>query len=47
MSPPRWRKEVERVLITEDRIARRIRVMAREIERDFSRTRRNGGWFHC
>ena len=33
--PPRWRKEVERVLITEDRIARRIRVMAREIERDF------------
>jgi hypoxanthine phosphoribosyltransferase len=33
--PSRWRKEVERVLITEDQIARRIRVMAREIERDF------------
>ena len=33
--PPRWRKEVERVLITEDQIARRIRVLAREIERDF------------
>jgi hypoxanthine phosphoribosyltransferase len=33
--PPRWRKEVERVLITEGRIARRIRVMAREIENDF------------
>jgi hypoxanthine phosphoribosyltransferase len=33
--PPRWRKEVERVLITEGQIARRILVMAREIERDF------------
>ena len=33
--PPRWRKEVGRVLITEDQIARRIRQMAREIERDF------------
>jgi hypoxanthine phosphoribosyltransferase len=33
--PSRWRKEVERVLITEDQIARRIRVLAREIERDF------------
>ena len=33
--PPRWRKEVECVLITEGQIARRIRVMAREIERDF------------
>jgi len=33
--PPRWRREVERVLITEGQIARRIRLMAREIERDF------------
>jgi hypoxanthine phosphoribosyltransferase len=33
--PPRWRKEVERILITDEQIARRIRVMAREIERDF------------
>jgi hypoxanthine phosphoribosyltransferase len=33
--PPRWRKEVERILIPEDRIARRVRVMAREIGRDF------------
>jgi hypoxanthine phosphoribosyltransferase len=33
--PPRWRKEVERVLITEHQIARRIRGLAREIERDF------------
>jgi len=31
----KWRQEVERVLITEDQIARRIQVMAREIERDF------------
>jgi len=33
--PPRWRKEVDRVLITEDQLARRIRRMAREIEADF------------
>jgi hypoxanthine phosphoribosyltransferase len=33
--PPRWRKDVERVLITEDQIARRIRGLARQIERDF------------
>jgi len=33
--PVRLRKEVERVLITERQIARRIRGLAREIERDF------------
>ena len=33
--PPRWRKEVERILITDRQIARRIRGLAREIERDF------------
>jgi len=33
--PLRWRKEVERVLITEPQIARRIRAMAREIEHDY------------
>jgi hypoxanthine phosphoribosyltransferase len=33
--PLRWRKEVERVLITEEQIARRIKILAREIERDF------------
>jgi hypoxanthine phosphoribosyltransferase len=33
--PPRLRKEVERVLITEEQIARRIKILAREIERDF------------
>ncbi len=34
--PPRWRKEVERVLITEAQIARRIRVMSRDIVRDYA-----------
>ena len=33
--PPRWRTEVERVLITEDELAQRILVLARKIERDF------------
>ena len=33
--PRRWRKEVERVLITESQLARRIRSLARQIERDF------------
>src|SRR5258707_10480094 len=34
--PPRWRKEVERILITDDRLARRIRQMSLEIEHDFT-----------
>jgi hypoxanthine phosphoribosyltransferase len=34
--PPGWRKEVERILITEDQIARRIRSMARDIMRDYA-----------
>jgi hypoxanthine phosphoribosyltransferase len=33
--PAGWRGEVERVLITETQLARRIRRMSREIERDF------------
>ena len=33
--PARWRKEVERILITDEQIARRIKTLAREIERDF------------
>jgi len=33
--PPRWRKEVERILFTEAQIARRVQSLAREIERDF------------
>jgi hypoxanthine phosphoribosyltransferase len=34
-APMRWRKEVERVLITEEQIARRVKILAREIGRDF------------
>lgn len=33
--PARWRGEVERVLITQPQLARRIKAMAREIEQDF------------
>ena len=33
--PVRWRKEVERVLITEAQLARRVKTLAREIEKDF------------
>ena len=33
--PPRWRHEVERILFTDQQIARRIGEMSREIERDF------------
>ena len=33
--PPRWRREVERVLITEAQLARRVKILAREIEQDF------------
>jgi hypoxanthine phosphoribosyltransferase len=30
-----WRKEIERVLITEEQLGRRVKILAREIERDF------------
>jgi len=33
--PIRWRGEVERVLITDEQIARRVKSLARKIERDF------------
>jgi hypoxanthine phosphoribosyltransferase len=33
--PIRWRKEIERVLITEEQLARRVKILAHEIERDF------------
>lgn len=33
--PPRLRSEVEEILITEEQLARRIKILAREIERDF------------
>ena len=34
--PPRWQGEVERILLTEDQIARRIRAVSRQITRDFA-----------
>src|SRR5712675_1279635 len=33
--PTRWRKEVEKILFTEEQIARRVKTLSREIERDF------------
>ena len=33
--PPRWRKDVEKILITDEQLAKRIKILAREIERDF------------
>jgi len=33
--PPRWRREVQRVLINAEQLARRNHSLAREIERDF------------
>ena len=33
----RWRKEVERVLITDEQLARRVKSLAREIQRDFAK----------
>lgn len=33
--PPRWRGEVERILITDAMLARRIRTLAAEIQRDY------------
>lgn len=33
--PPRWRKEVQGILISEEKLARRIKSLAAEIERDF------------
>ncbi len=34
--PARWREEVERVLLTEEQIARRVRWLARQISGDFA-----------
>ena len=33
--PARWRRDVEKVLITERQIARRVKSLARQIERDY------------
>lgn len=35
LPPRRWRGEVERVLITEAQLARRVKSLAREIEKEF------------
>lgn len=35
--PPRWRKELAGVLISEDRLARRVRQLAASIQRDYRR----------
>ena len=34
--PARWRAEVERILITDSQIERRLRAMSREIQREFA-----------
>ncbi len=34
--PARWRRDVQRILITREQLARRIRAMARAIQRDFT-----------
>ncbi len=34
--PPRWRNELERVLISDRQIARRIRALSRDIARDYA-----------
>src|SRR4029434_833531 len=33
--PPRWRSEIERIVITDEMLAKRIRAMASEIQRDY------------
>ena len=33
--PPRWRKEIESILITDAMLAARVKTMAKEIQRDF------------
>ena len=33
--PPRWRKEIESILITDAMLATRVKAMAKEIQRDF------------
>jgi hypoxanthine phosphoribosyltransferase len=33
--PPRWRAEVEKILITDEQLAKRVKILARQIEKDF------------
>src|SRR3954467_4157923 len=35
-TPKTWRNEIERVLITEEQIARRVRQLTRQLQRDFA-----------
>jgi len=35
-APKTWQKEIERVLITEEQIARRVRQLTRQLQRDFA-----------
>ena len=34
--PPRWRKEIDFILISQEQLARRVNTLAREIEKDFA-----------
>ena len=34
--PNDWQKEIERVLITEDQIARRVRRLTQQLQKDFA-----------
>jgi len=34
--PPRWRKEIESIIITDKMLATRVKAMAKEIQRDFA-----------
>ena len=34
--PPRWRNDVQNILITEEQLAKRIKILARQIEKDFA-----------
>lgn len=33
--PPRWRSEVQEILITDEQLAKRVKTLARQIEKDF------------
>lgn len=33
--PPRWRSEVKEILITDEQLAKRVRTLAKQIEKDF------------
>jgi hypoxanthine phosphoribosyltransferase len=35
-APPSWQPEIERILITEEQIARRVRQLTRQLQKDFA-----------